>query len=74
MKDGDGSGDRGILDLEDGFDRLAQAARTYASEGDDEDFEEDFFDEEEEEEEEAVSAEGDTPVIGLAADAEESQD
>ena len=69
----DGSGDKAILDLEDGFDRLAQAARTYASEGDDEDFEEDFF-EDEEEEEEAVSAEGDTPVIGLAADAEEPQD
>ncbi len=38
-----------ILDLEDGFDRLAQAARSYAKDGEDEELEDDDFDDDDEE-------------------------
>ena len=72
-----------ILDLEDGFDRLAQAARTYAKDGEEEDLEEDLFDDDEEEEgaatteaatTEAATTEAATPVIGLADDVEVPQE
>ena len=52
----------GILGLDDDFDRLAQAARAYATEGDDEELE-DIIDEEGDEEEEA-SAGSDVPATG----------
>ena len=48
--------------MEDDFDRLAQAARGYASEGDEDDDLEDFFDDEDDEEEEVASTE---PAAGL---------
>ena len=50
---GEDSTEIDVLGLEDDFDRLAQAARSYASEGEEEDDVEDFIDDEDDEEEEA---------------------
>ena len=63
--------DTPVLDLEDGFDRLARAVRSYAAEGEEEELEDDFDDDDEEEEE--VSAREETPVVGQADDAETPQ-
>ena len=51
--DGDDSTEIDVLGLEEDFDRLAQAARGYASEGEDDDDLEDIFDEDDDDEEEA---------------------
>ena len=79
----DGKDELGILGLDDDFDRLAQAARGYATDGDDEDLDDVFDDDDEEEEEEAVEdgtatvglakgvAEDGTPTVGLAEGAVE---
>ena len=64
----DDAGDGNILDLDDGFERLAQAARSYATEGDDEDLEEDFFDDEDDDEEEESTTEAEVPAVGLVGD------
>ncbi len=49
----DDSAEIDVLGLEEDFDRLAQAARSYASEGEDEDDLEDIFDDDEDDEEES---------------------
>ena len=55
-----------LLGTDDDFDRLAQAARTYATEGED-DLDDDLEDDDEDEEEVSeVSTEGSEPPIGLA--------
>ncbi len=64
--DEEDTGDLQILGLEDDFDRIAQAARGYAKEGEDEDDLEDPFDEEDEEEEQEVTAASDNATAGLA--------
>ena len=64
----DGKDELGILGLDDDFDRLAQAARGYATDGDDEDLD-DVFDDDDDEEEEAV--EDGTATVGLAEGAVE---
>ena len=60
--EGDGSEELGILGLDDDFDRLAQAARGYATEGDEEELE-DTIDDEDDEGEEA-SAGTEVPATG----------
>ena len=73
-EDGDDSdGDVAILGLEDEFDRLAQAARSYAKESDDDDELDDFFDDDDDEEEEQPSAESESPAIGLAEEEAEEE-
>ena len=67
VPDGDTTGDIDVLGLEDDFDRLAQAARGYASEGEEDDDLEDFFDDDEDEEEEASTE----PAAGLTEEATE---
>ena len=57
----DDSAEIDVLGLEEDFDRLAQAARTYASEGEDEDDLEDFFDDEDDEEETPADATATAP-------------
>jgi hypothetical protein len=57
--------DMGILSLDDDFDRLAQAARSYATEGEEEDDPDDAFDDEDDDEEEAP-AESTDVAVGMA--------
>jgi hypothetical protein len=59
-----GSEELGILGLDDDFDKLAQAARRYAKEGEDDDDLEDPFEEEDDGEEKPAQSEGST--TGLA--------
>ncbi len=66
-------GDVAILGLDDEFDRLAQVARSYAKEGDDEDDLDESFDDDDDAEEE-VTAQEETPAVGLAAEANEPQE
>ena len=54
-----------IPGLDDDFDRLAQAARTYAKEGEDEELEDDALDDDDDDEEE-VTSENETQTVGLA--------
>ena len=62
-----------IPGLEDDFDRLAQAARAYAKEGeDDDDLDDDFFDDDDDEEE--ASTEVETPTVGLAQEEDQSSE
>ena len=68
----DVAADTPVIDLEDGFERLAQAARSYATDAEGEELEDDDFEEEEEEEE--ISAEEETPVVGLADDVQTPQE
>ena len=62
-----------ILGLDEDFDRLAQAARTYAKEGqEDKEVEEDFFDDDDDEEE--ASSEQGTPTVAVAEELAEPTD
>ena len=54
-----------IPGLDDDFDRLAQAARTYAKEGEDEELEDDALDDDDDDEEE-VTSENETQTVGLS--------
>ena len=63
--DDDGlGGDLDVLDLDDDFDRLAQAARSYASDSDDDDDLDDLFDDDDDAEEE-TSTEGTDPSVSV---------
>ena len=74
--DQESSDDNAILGTDDDFDRLAQAARSYATEGEEEEDLDDVIDDDDEEEEEEeevsgevsteVSSEAQEPAIGLA--------
>jgi hypothetical protein len=72
--DQESSDDNAILGTDDDFDRLAQAARSYATEGEEDEDLDDVIDDDDEEEEEEVSGEVSTevsseaqePAIGLA--------
>ena len=66
VPDGDTTGDIDVLGLEDDFDRLAQAARGYASEGEEDDDLEDFFDDDDDEEEASTE-----PAAGLTEEVTE---
>jgi hypothetical protein len=65
VPDTDDSTEIDVLGSEDDFDRLAQAARTYASEGEEEDDLEDIFDDDDDEEEVATT-ESTEPAVGVA--------
>jgi hypothetical protein len=63
-------GDIGILGLEDDFDRIAQAARGYAKEGEEDEEVENPFDDDEEEGEGEATAENNTPAVGISKEGE----
>ena len=63
-------GDIGILGLEDDFDRIAQAARGYAKEGEEDEEVENPFDGDEEEGEGEATAENNTPAVGISKEGE----
>ena len=70
------AGAKSVLDLEDGFERLAQAARTYAAEGEDDELEDDYYEDDDDDAAEdtgTATAEAESPVIGLADDSGEPQ-
>ena len=69
-----GDGDVAILGLDDEFDRLAQAARSYAKEGEEDDELDEFFDDDDDDGEEKTTAEAESPAIGLAQEAEAPQE
>ena len=74
----EGGGDVAILGLDDEFDRLAQAARSYAKENDEEDDDDDFFDDDDDEEEGETTteakAEVESPVVGSAETGEDPKE
>ena len=60
-----------IPGLDDDFDRLAQAARSYAKEGEDDDLEDEFFDDDDDDE---VTSENEGQAVGIAQEAQESEE